>query len=402
MRISGIITEYNPLHAGHTLQIARIRELLGPDTAVVCVMSGNFVQRGDFAVVRKHVRAEAAVKSGANLVLELPLPWAVSSAERFADGGIQALIAAGVVTHLSFGSECGKAGSLQTVAKALCTEEFSPLLQRELKKGSSFAASRQAAAEKMLSQEQAALLKNPNDILGIEYCKSLLRNGSSIEPLAVPREGAAHDGGAAVDGIASASAIRKLLLEGRQDEALASMAPAMREGYLREAAAGRAPVFTATCERAILARLRMMSMEEFLELDEGHEGLGNRFYAAARTAATLGELFSTVKTKRYAYARLRRMVLWAYLGLVPAKMPERLPYLRVLASDAVGCTLLKKMRKAAAVPVLTKPADVRHLSETAQNLFQMEARATDLYTLANPNLSTALGGSEWREGPVIL
>lgn len=401
MQVVGMITEYNPLHLGHLLQITRTREALGPDAAVVCVMSGNFVQRGDFAVVRKHIRAEAAVRSGADLVLELPLPWAVSSAERFADGGIRTLIATGLVTHLSFGSECGDTDALQGVARALCSEEFPPLLRRELRKGGSFAASRQSAAEELLSKRQAALLKNPNDILGIEYCKSLLRHGSQIKPLAIPREGAAHDG-EPEDGIASAAAIRRLLREGKRDDALARMAPAMREGYLREASAGRAPVFSAVCERAILARLRMMGVKEYAELDEGREGLGNRFYAASRTAATLEELFSAVKTKRYAYARLRRMALWAYLGLTPERIPVKLPYLRVLAADAAGRALLGKMRKSASVPVLTKPADVRRLPEAAQKLFQMEACATDLYTLAIPDLSAARGGSEWREGPVIL
>lgn len=400
MSTAGIIAEYNPLHMGHCLLMERVRALLGPDTAVICAMSGNFVQRGEFALLHRLARAEAAEKSGADLVLELPLPWAVSSAERFANGGVEMLAATNVVTHLAFGSECGDAAALTRVADALRSREFSPLLRQELAKGVSFASARQRAAEKLLDREDAALLETPNNILGIEYCKSLLATEAGIRPLTIPREGAAHDG-ETVSGIASASGIRQLLRAGRRDSALDLMAPAMREIFLREEAAGRAPVFSEVCERAVLARLRTMTRADFAALDEGNEGLSNRLCDVSRTAATLPELLSTAKTKRYAYARIRRMVLWAYLGLTPEDVPVQPLYLRVLAANNTGRALLARIKKAASVPVLTKPADVRKLSGAAQKLFALEARAADLFTLAYPDLSAAVGGSAWREGPVI-
>ncbi len=399
MAVAGIITEYNPLHRGHLLQMERTRALLGQETAIVCAMSGSFVQRGDFALVRKHARAEAAVRSGADLVLELPLPWAVSSAEGFADGGVQVLSATGVVTHLSFGSECGDASALREMAAVLDSEEYRAALRRRLDAGMSYAACRQAAAEELLGAEKAALLADPNNNLGVEYCRALARQGSTIQPVTVLRQGAAHDG-AAVDGIASASAVRALVGQGQRKQALALMAPAMAEIYLREEAALRAPVLAETCERAVLARLRSMSEAEFAALDEGGEGLANRFRAAAQSAATLTELLDAVKTKRYAYARLRRMALWAYLGIIPGDRPEHVPYLRVLAANARGRALLSQMRKAASLPVITKPAEVRRMSAEVQSLFALEARATDLYTLAYPKLAAA--GSEWTESPVIL
>ena len=156
------------------------------------------------------------------------------------------------------------------------------------------------------------------------------------------------------------------------------------------------------CERAILARLRSMTREEFQALDTGKEGLGNRLYDAVRQTATLEDLLSAAKTKRYAHARLRRMVLWAFLGLTAADVPAAPPYVRVLAANDTGRELLARMRRCASVPVLTKPADVRLLSEDARRLFALEVRATDLYTLAYPDLHAALPGAEWREGPVIL
>ena len=390
MGAAGIIVEYNPLHSGHLRLLEAGRAALGPDTAMVCVMSGNFVQRGDFALLRKHARARAAVESGADLVLELPLPWAVSSAEGFAAGGVQALAATGVVEHLLFGSECGDVSALERVAAALLAPSFRDRLREVLPGAVSFAAARQRALTGLLPEEDAALLESPNNILGIEYCKALLGQNAPLRPVTIRREGSAHDGALAPDTHPSASGLRALLRQGKREEALSLLPPAMARAYELEEAAGRAPVFWENSHRAILARLRSMTAADFAAL-----------YDASRAAASLPELLAAAKTKRYAMARLRRMVLWAYLGLTPGDMPERVPYLRVLAANGTGCRLLSRMREAAAVPVLTRPAQVRRLGPEARRLFELEVRATDLYTLAYPRLSAA-GGTEWREGPVIL
>lgn len=400
MNAAGIIVEYNPLHMGHVHLLRQTRRILGEDTAILCCMSGDFVQRGDFALLRRQARAKAAVQSGADLVLELPLPWAVSSAEGFARGAVETLLSTNVLTHLAFGSECGDGAALQRVAAALQSEEFPALLRQELKVGDSFAAARERSVGKRLSPEDAALLQSPNNILGIEYCKALLDCKSTVEPLTIRRVGAAHDAKEAQGTIASASAIRTLLKEGEQ--ALSLMAPAMKEAYLEEEAAGRAPVLWQNSERAILARLRSMRREDFAALDQGKEGLYNRLYEASRTAAGVEELLAAAKTKRYAYARLRRMVLWAYLGLKPAEIPQHPVYLRPLAMNDRGRAVLAKMRKEAALPILTKPADVRRLGPEAQRLFAMEAAAADLYSLSYPDLAAARGDALWKEGPVLL
>ena len=401
MQIAGIIIEYNPLHRGHLYLMEETRARLGADTALIGVMSGNFVQRGDFAILRKHARAEAAVQSGMDLVLELPLSWAVASAERFADGGVQVLEAAGVVTDLAFGSECGDIAALRRVAETLVRPELNELVRRELTKGDSFAAARQRALAALLP-EAAALLEQPNNTLGIEYCKALLRRESAIRPMTVKRKGMGHDGQGPRTGPAPATLLREALKRGDRDWAMAEMPRAMRSIYEREEAAGRAPVFQESCERAVLARLRSMTEADFAALDEGREGLHHRLYHASRAAASVDRLLEAVKTKRYAHARLRRMTLWAYLGLTPADFSDSVPYLRVLAANETGRQLLAQMRKTASVPVLTKPADVRRLPAAAQALFELEVRATDLYTLAYPDLTAACGGTEWREGPVIL
>lgn len=401
MGAAGMIIEYNPMHSGHARLLAETRRLLGADTAVVCAMSGDFVQRGDFAVVRREARAAAAVQSGADLVLELPLPWAVSSAERFAWGGVGTLAASGVVDTLVFGSECGDGPTLERTAAALLSESFPAYLKEALASGVSFAAARQKAAERLLSPADAGILERPNDILGVEYCKALLRGGFSIRPLAVRRVGAAHDQAETAPGESpSASHIRELLRTGRRKQAVERMTPAMGAAYEAEVSAGRAPVFWETCERAVLARLRSMEEEDFAALDQGREGLYRRLYRASREACSLEEVLALAKTKRFAYARLRRMALWAYLGLT--EFPEKIPYLRPLAASGRGRALLAAMRKTASVPVLTKPADVRKLDGAAQALFAMEAKAADLYALAYPDLKAAGGGGLWRRGPVML
>ena len=402
VQTAGIIIEYNPLHSGHVYMLEETRRRLGADTAIVGVMSGDFVQRGDFAIVRKQARARAAVESGVDLVLELPLPWAVSSAEGFAEGGVQVLQATGLVTHLAFGSECGEAEPLRQLAETLLDKRLDDLIRQELAAGVSFAAARQRAVEQLTSPETAALLEQANNALGIEYCKALLKRNSKIQPLTVRRSGSGHDAALQAGEHPSGSAVRQLLRSGNRQEALSLMAPAMARAYEAEETAGRAPVLMETCERAILARLRSMGPEEFERLDEGREGLYNRLYDASRTAVSVEELLAAAKTKRYAYARLRRMVLWAWLGISPEDVPAQVPYLRVLAANEKGRELLARMKKTATLPVLTKPNHIRRLDEDAQALFALEARAADLYALAYPDLSAAVGGRAWREGPEIL
>ncbi len=399
MHTAGIICEYNPFHRGHAWQLEELRRRLGGDTAVVCAMSGDFVQRGDFAVMRAHARAETAVRGGVDLVLELPLPWAVSSAEGFAALGVAVLAATGVVDTLVFGSECGDAEKLCRAADCLLSERFAALLRQRLGDGVSFAAARERAARELIGSD-ADVLTGPNDILGTEYCKAICRLGADMAPLALPRRGAAHDSGAAEGGFASASRIRELLLRG--EDASPYLTEESFEVYRRECAAGRAPVGWKTVERTLLSRLRSMREEELAPYDGGGEGLYHRFYAAVQRASTIDELLALTRSKRYAYARLRRMLLSAALGIVPREVPARPAYLRVLACGERGRALLKRMKRTASAPVLTKSASVRRLDASAQELFALTARAEDQYVLAYPELSAAAPGSAWTTDPVIL
>ena len=396
MRVAGVICEYNPLHLGHAWMMTEVRRQ-GAD-AIVCAMSGNFVQRGEAAIADKLSRAEMAVRCGADLVLELPTPWAAATAEIFARGGVMLLEKTGVVTDLAFGSECGDASALQRLAAVLDTDEYAENLRALLAGGEMFAVCRQKAAAALAGEETAMLLRNPNNNLGVEYCRALTRTGSNMGVMTVPRLGAGHDG-APVEGVASASYIRQLLLAGKREEALSYMPPAAADVLRRELAAGRAPATLANCERAVLSKLRTVAEEDFVPYDGGEEGLYRRFYQAVRTTAGIEELLDAAKTRRYSHARLRRMMLAAWLDMLPA--PEEVPYLRVLAANETGRKLLRQMRDNGA-PVLTKAADVAALGAEAEAFFCAEALRTDLYALTFPDLRQSGCGRDWRTTPVML
>ena len=392
MTVAGIICEFNPLHSGHAYLMAQLRQR-GTD-AVVCAMSGNFVQRGEPALVNKLSRAEMAVACGADLVLELPTPWAMATAETFAKGGVQLLAMAGC-THIGFGSECGDAVLLQSVADTLLSPDLQADIRTELAAGVTYAAARQRAVETRLG-DAASVLRQPNDTLAVEYLKVCRQLSVDITPIVVRRVGAGHDG-APSEGYASATYIRRLVRQGKGASAFSFMPEAASAVLDRELTAGRV-TDSRHVERAVLARLRQMTEEEFAVYDGGREGLYHRVYDAVRRCATVEELLAAVKTKRYPAARLRRLVLAAWLGR--PKAPETVPYARVLAANETGRALLRRMRRAGQ-PVLTKAADVAALGPSAEELFRREAAYTDLYTLAYGALAQSVPGSDWRLTPVM-
>lgn len=395
MSVAGIICEYDPLHTGHAYLMAQAREA-GAE-AVVCAISGNFTQRGDFAVTDKLSRAEMAVSCGADLVLEVPTVWAMSTAERFARGGVELLTRTGVVTELVFGSECGDLAGLRRAADCLESPEFTASLASLPEDGRTFAARRQAALATLLGTEEAALLASPNNTLAVEYLRAVRRLGSPLTARTVRRTGAQHGEGVS-GGFASASWLRQLLAAGETEQAAAYMPPAAADILRREQAAGRV-TDPSLCGRAILARLRTMTADDWRRYDGGGEGLGNRLHQAARTGGTLEEVLAAAKTKRYPLARLRRMVLAAWLML--PEPPAAVPYLRVLAANETGRRLLRQMRDAGA-PVLTKPADAARLGPAAEALLAAESRCTDLYVLARPDAAQMAPGQELRMTPVML
>ena len=333
MKTVGIICEYNPLHLGHKKQIDEIRRLWGPETAVVCLMSGNFVQRGHPAILDKSLRAKAAVRSGADLVLELPVEYALSSAEGFAAGGVRIL--GGFCDALCFGAETADKQILLSTAAALLSEEFPPLLREQLETGKSFPAARQAALA--LMGLDAAVLESPNNILAVEYCKAILAQNCSMEPLPIHRGGSYHDEVPDAEN-PSATAVRKLMVDSGDFKSLVpeDAFSCFEDAPLHTLAAG---------ERAILGKLRTMSDSDFEALPYGSEGLWRKFMRASREETTLEDIITATKSKRYTRTRIDRMLMCAFLGLTLEDLLSSVPYTRVLAFNDRGRTVLKEARK---------------------------------------------------------
>ena len=333
MKVVGIICEYNPLHLGHQKQIDRIRREFGENTAIICAMSGNFVQRGSPAIMDKSARARAAVACGADLVLELPVTTALSSAEGFAAGGVRIL--SPLCDMLCFGAETANRDILMTAARALLSDAFPPLLRSELDTGKSFPAAREAALKRM--GVETDLLSQPNNILAVEYCKAILAQGSAMDPFPIHRQGSYHALSVDADN-PSATAVRNLMLIAHNwKNCVPQAARLVLEGEsLHSTVAG---------EKAILARLRTMTDTEFEALPYGSEGLWRKLMHAARRENTLEEIISATKSKRYTRSRLDRMVMCAFLGITADDLALDVPYTRVLAFTTRGRTILKEAKK---------------------------------------------------------
>lgn len=372
MRTAGIICEYNPLHLGHVKQFAQLRAALGPETAIVCAMSGNFVQRGEPAVFEKMTRAAAAVDCGADLVVELPLSAVLCSAEGFARGGVAALDALGAET-LAFGCESGETAEFLRLAAAMDTADYQAALRTALAGGLSYPAAREAAANALHLPGQ--LLQTPNNILALEYCRAAL--GRRIRPLALRREGDYH---AALPDREnpSATAVRALLSRGGDWQSCVPEA-----ARARFAAAQRFSLCAG--ERAMLARLRGLTEAEWQRTAHGSEGLWSLARRAALDCGSLAALEAAVKSKRYPMTRVRRLLLCAYLGLTAEDLLRPLPYLRVLALNETGRRLLRTARETCPLPLINagqRPPDADY--------FALECRAAALHGLfcEGPDISS--------------
>ena len=363
MKTVGVICEYNPFHLGHLTQFRQIRTQFGEDAAIVCLMSGNFVQRGECAVFDKMVRAAAAVDCGASLVLELPVTGALRSAEGFARCGVEILDALGV-EMLAFGSESGGTEDFLRLAAAMDTPEYNAALRAALASGQSYPAARESAAKNL--NLPGELLKTPNNILGLEYCKAAL--GRRIRPSALHRAGDYH--APTPDAEApSASSLRAVL------EAGGDVSPFVPEAAARRYA-DAARHFPKYGERAMLARLRGMTPEDWEHTAHGSEGLWSLAMRAAQCCGTLQELETMVKSRRYPMTRVRRLLLCAYLGLTEHDLKREIPYVRALAMDGAGRRILRDMRDLKTLPIINAgqtPADRKY--------FELELRAAGLYGL---------------------
>ncbi len=379
--LAAVIAELNPFHNGHAYLFSRVR---AEEAHVAVVMSGNFTQRGEPALYDKWTRTRAALLGGVDLVAELPLPQAVAGAKRFARGGVAAAAALGA-EKLVFGSECGELSPLYRAAEAVEDPAVGEGIRRRMEAGVTFAAAREAAVRETYGPETAGILREPNNVLAVEYLLAL--RGTGIRPETFPRVGTAHDAAAPAGEYASASLLRKRVAAGERIDP-----------YVPDVSvyAGAPVCLPAALEAPLLSRLR--AFDRWDTLPECAEGIERRLYAASRRARTLEELYALAKTKRYTLARLRRLALCAYLGVTEEMSASPPPYVRLLGCTACGRALLHGVR--GGIPVNASLSRLARTGGAAARLARLEAAADDQYALLQSPRGVC--GRDWTEGLIRI
>ena len=392
----GIVAEFNPFHNGHKYIVDTLKA--NGENTVTAVMSGSFVQRGECACISPYERTLMALKNGVDLVLSLPVPYATASAERFAGAGVDVLCGLGIIDSLGFGSECADEKLLKQCANAILDPAIDEYINRYLSEGVSFPDARQKALKDMCGEEVSGIVATPNDILGVEYTKAIIKNDSNISINPIKRIGVAHDSDDVSKNICSASALRNFL---KNNEEYKAFLPEASYEIVRECInSGKAPADFKNIESAVLYKLRTMSVADFTDIPDVSEGLEYRIYSAVRSSATLDEILEKIKTKRYTHSRLRRIVLCAFLGITKDDVLSPVPYVRVLGFNKKGAELLKKSKEITSLPIVTKSADIKALDKSAQRVFELECKARDLFSLALPVADVC--GKEMTDKIIVL
>ena len=397
-KVLGIIAEYNPFHNGHLYHINESKKAVNADY-VVAIISGNFVQRGDTSLIDKWSKAEMAIQNGADLVIELPLLYSISSAENFAEGGIKMLNSFKIVDYISFGSELCDVNTLNEFADVLFHEpkEFVSVLNHELSKGFSYPKARENALLMYLNdiRKYANILSSPNNILAIEYLKALKKYRSSIIPVSINRNKVDYNSTEIVDGFASATAIRKIALTNDVWSLRQAMPKSSFDIMYECLRSGKTVSSLAKFEKQIIYNLRRMSISEIANLPDVSEGLEYSIKNAANSCNTIDELIGIIKSKRYTITRLKRILVYCLLGITKKDMQDSrkvTPYVRVLGFNEKGKELLSGISHAN--PRLDIVTSVKKYMENSNNkiLKSMLAKdifATDIYTLGYDYDSTS-------------
>lgn len=390
MKIVGIVCEYNPFHKGHEYQIEKAKELTGCETAV-CVMSGNFMQRGDIAVFDKFTRAKSALLSGADLVIELPTVFSLSCAEKFAFGAVSILNAIGA-DYISFGAESSDIKELGNLANLLSdeTKDFKKSISKKLKSGISYQVARDETLEELCGVDTSPLSK-PNNALAIEYLKALKRLNSAIEPVLIKRKGAGYNSKILNKSkFASASGIREYVKQNGIKEDLADFVPSHTLDLFKE----KKPVFLNELDNIILYKLRSMDKTELKIINDVTEGLENRIIDGAKKCTSTEELINFCSGKRYTKNRIARIILCALLGIKKADVtaPE---YVRVLGMTKRGAKVLSDIKKTCPLPVINKLAAYKG----DKSMLKFDLLASDIYSLFTENKQAL---SDFKTSPAVI
>lgn len=389
-RVLGIIAEYNPFHNGH---LYHIQQSINQDNSdnVVCVISGNFVQRGNTSIIDKWTKTKMAMANGADLVIELPTVYATSSAENFAEGAIKILDELGIVDSISFGMETSDISTLNNVANVLYQEpkDYVTILNHELSKGISFPKARENALMMYLNdiKRYANVLTGSNNILGIEYLKAMKKLKSQLKPIGVQREKVFYNDNFIVDDFASATAIRKMIVNRQFDDIMKVIPYSSYVLLAQELRKGHYVLDLSKFQSEILYKLRSMTISEIKGLPDVSEGLENAIKNAADSCNNIIDFVNIVKSKRYTQTRIQRILIYTLLGITQKIMDtsrKTTPYIRVLGFNEDGKKLISEaIAKNSKLNLVTS---VKKYMETSKNrvlkeMLQTDIYATNIYTL---------------------
>ncbi|MFA6941947.1 MAG: nucleotidyltransferase [Clostridiaceae bacterium] len=385
MKVCGIISEYNPFHNGHKFQIDKTRDITR-SSVFVAVMSGNFTQRGEAAAIDKWNRAKSALSCGINLVIELPVLYSVSSAEIFSFGGVSLLNSLNVIDYISFGSESGDIISLQKIAEVLSTEteDYKAKLKEELDKGLPFHKSRENALSDLLDENLLREMSNPNNILGIEYMKSLIRLNSKIKPVTIKRIGAGFNQLNITENYSSASGIRKVLYDNQSIDLIKNNMPEKAFNMLNDLKR-RGYSFTDMDKIIPYIRYKLyMNCNGIKNIPEVIEGLDRKIIKEI-DKNSFDELVMAVKSKRYTYTRIARILTQYFIGFenydIKAMRKKPCPYARILGADEKGRKLIRLIKEKSSIPIINK------LPGKLDDVLDLEVKSTKAYSLINKNIS---------------
>lgn len=375
LAIAGIIAEFNPLHNGHKYLIDCAKSNCDK---VITVVSGNFVQRGDVAVIPKYIRAEMALSIGVDLVVELPTPWAMSTAQNFAFGAMSQLSAFNI-DSLHFGSECGDVEKLIKIADIIYCEEFNDTLKSKINGGETYAKIRQNHLKTFIGHD-SKILENPNDTLAIEYINASKKLGLNIKFNAVKRVGAGHNDTSIYDNFVSSTKLREMIKD-KSEIDLSSFVP--ESCYKILSNTPKADINS--LDKAIITRLKQLCLEDISNLADISEGMDNLIYNKIRDSYSYADLCNSIKTKRYTMARIRRILLSAFLGIDGRYFLKEPPYVKVLGLNT-SCS--KIIPSASNKPIITRTMQINSQNNEVKRLFELENRVNEIYSLAldNPHL----------------
>ncbi len=413
MKVVGLITEYNPFHNGHKYHLETSKKLTGSNYSI-SVMSGNFVQRGEPALVDKWTRTKMAINNGIDLVIELPFVYASQSAEFFAYGAIKILDMIGIVDSICFGSEHGKIQELDEVADILVEEpkEYQQFLKKHLSKGSPFPKARSKAMReyfdiyinKNITVDFKNILANPNNILGIEYIKALKKINSSIVPHTIKRVSANYNSSKLSGHISSATAIRHNLI---QENNISQSIPHSTKTIL-DSFFSRYGKFNklSNYNNILLYILRTSSTKQLQKIYDVNEGLDNRIKKISNKYSEINKVLKSIKTKRYTFTRLQRILIHLLLNLNEEKFKTFLSagpqYIRVLGATNKGCALLKKAKKTSKLPIITKLSTYKDINSTIlNNMIEYDIKSTDVFFLGLNDKTSTQANLDYYTSPYI-